>query len=104
MQQGSSSQASSRNLARFVESINGEARIPHMIQYRVTATYPSLAIFIVDGVAFISTYLRRLPHLKNPTFKFSRPGRLFDICVNHYLEIWEDDRLTRVVAPSLESQ
>jgi class 3 adenylate cyclase len=104
IQQGNSSQTSNKNLFAFVKGINDallniKNETTNLIQYRVTASYPTVAVFIIDSDAFFSTYLRRIRHLKNPTFKVRKPGRLFDAFVNHFLEIWDDTRITRQILP-----
>jgi hypothetical protein len=73
-------------------------------QVRMATTLPSVNLFRIDDEAFWGPYLvssQRYGRASRnlPTMIVKRPGYMFDRLLDHFDEIWSNDRLSRVPDP-----
>jgi len=73
-------------------------------QLRLAKTLPSVNIFRIDDEAFWGPYLISSPHFGRasrnlPTMIVKRPGYMFDRLLDHFDEIWSDERFSREPDP-----
>ena len=67
-------------------------RHPGRFEVRLYTALPSINIFRVDDELFWGPYLIKTQSRNTPTFLVRRGGGLFDRLVEHFDELWADDR------------
>jgi len=77
------------------ELVGGEPG--HSLKIRLYTCLPSVNVFRVDNELFWGPYLIREQSRNTPTFVFRRGGVIFERIMDHFEQIWADDRLSRPI-------
>jgi hypothetical protein len=81
-------------ISRVNKSIENKG-VQNLIKFRYYRTIPYCAILVVDSTVYYSPYLINRHNLKLPTIELVEGKWWADLCIEHFITIWESDELSR---------
>ena len=99
LEEGNSAGRTRTEIARFIEDTRPLWSQGKGFQLRLATALPSVNMFRIDNEIFWGPYLVSSPRYGRasrnlPTMIVKRPGYMFDRLLDHFDEIWSNDRLS----------